>query len=126
MSLLLIETVSVNPTTGREIQVQWGSENRTFENRKHSKSGHFSRPNFEWSTIRKPDVFVRFSNGIISLDRFRNSNYLKTRHPHQIQDSSTNWTYLWSDVIDAQKNVGLIKKPANQLLNWTLDQFKKI
>ena len=31
--------------------IQWGSEIRPFKNRKHSKTGHFRRPVFKWSTI---------------------------------------------------------------------------
>ena len=44
------------------MNVQWGSEIRPFENRKHSKSGHFEG---RISNGKKQDGYpkVRFSNG---------------------------------------------------------------
>ena len=34
-----------------------------FLKRKHLGCRHFSHPVFIWSTIQKPDIFIRFSNG---------------------------------------------------------------
>ena len=47
--------------------IQWGSEIRPFENRKHSKTGHFGGRFIPFENRTK---YVRFSNGTISLDRF--------------------------------------------------------
>ena len=45
------EKVQIYKLFTDEIGIQWGSENRTFEIWRHSKTGNFSVPDFKWSEM---------------------------------------------------------------------------
>ena len=60
LSKLEINIEVLNPSCLLHFSIQWGSENRPFENRKHSKTGLFEVRFSNGGTIRKPDNLSGF------------------------------------------------------------------